>query len=37
MAREDIQLFAKAQKQGYVKCLAPSMDCDEEPIRAHSI
>jgi hypothetical protein len=37
MAKEDIELFAKAQKKGFAKCLAPSMDCDEEPIRAHSI
>src|ERR1700720_3045384 len=37
MVKEDIQLFVKAQKKGYAKCLAPSMDCDEEPIRAHSI
>jgi hypothetical protein len=37
MAKEDIQLFAKAQKKGFAKCLPPSMDCDEEPIRAHSI
>lgn len=37
MAKEDIQLFVKAQKKGFAKCLPPSMDCDEEPIRAHSI
>jgi hypothetical protein len=37
MAKEDIQLFAKAQKKGFAKCLPPSVDCDEEPIRAHSI
>jgi hypothetical protein len=37
MAGEDIQLFVKAQKKGFAKCLSPSMDCDEEPIRAHSI
>jgi hypothetical protein len=37
MAKEDIQLFAKAQKKGFAKCLPPSMDCDEEPICAHSI
>jgi hypothetical protein len=37
MAKEDIELFVKAQKKGFSKCLPPSMDCDEEPIRAHSI
>jgi hypothetical protein len=37
MANENIQLFVDAQKQDYTRCLAPSMDCDEEPIRAHSI
>jgi hypothetical protein len=37
MAKEDIQRFVKAQKEHYAKCLPPSMDCDEEPIRAHSI
>lgn len=37
MAGEDIQLFVKAQKKGFAKCLAPSTDCDEKPIRAHSI
>lgn len=37
MAKEDIELFAKAQKKGFEKCLPPSMDCVEEPIRAHSI
>src|SRR6266481_2682497 len=37
MPKEDIRLFAKAQKKDYARCLPPSMDCDEEPIRAHSI
>lgn len=38
MAKEDIQLFVKAQKGDYTtKCLHPSMDCEEKPIRAHSI
>ena len=37
MAKEDIELFAKVQKKGYARCLAPSLDCDEEPIHAHSI
>jgi len=37
MAKENIQLFAKAQKKGFAKCLPPSLDCDKEPIRAHSI
>lgn len=37
MAKEDIQSFVKAQKEGFAKCLPPSMDCDEKPIRAHSI
>jgi hypothetical protein len=37
MAKEDIQLFVKAQKEDYAKCLPPSMDCDEKPIHAHSI
>jgi hypothetical protein len=37
MAKEDVQLFVKAQKEDFAKCLPPSMDCDEKPIRAHSI
>src|SRR4029077_17430376 len=37
MAKEDIQLFVNAQKRGFDKCLPPSMDCEDEPIRAHSI
>ena len=37
MANENIQLFVNAQKRGFDKCLPPSMDCDEKPIRAHSI
>jgi hypothetical protein len=37
MANEDIQIFVKAQKEDFAKCLPPSMDCDENPIRAHSI
>jgi hypothetical protein len=37
MAKEEIQLFVKAQKEDYARCLPPSMDCDGEPIRAHSI
>jgi hypothetical protein len=32
MANEDIQIFAKAQKEGFARCLPPSMDCDEKPI-----
>jgi hypothetical protein len=34
MAGEDIQLFVKAQKKGFAKCLSPSMDCDEEEKRS---
>lgn len=38
MANEDIQTFVKAQKEDYAtRCLHPSMDCEEKPIRAHSI
>lgn len=37
MVKENIQLFVNAQQQGYTRCLAPSMDCEEEAIRAHSI
>lgn len=37
MTKEDIQLFVKAQKEDFAKCLPPSMDCDEKPIHAHSI
>jgi hypothetical protein len=38
MAKEDIQIFVKAQKEDYAtKCLHPSMDCEEKPICAHSI
>jgi hypothetical protein len=37
MAKEDIQRFVTAQKEDYARCLPPCMDCEEEPIRAHSI
>jgi hypothetical protein len=37
MAKEGIQTFVKAQKADYARCLTPSMDCDDKPIRAHSI
>jgi hypothetical protein len=37
MANEDIQRFVTAQKEDYKRCLPPSMDCEDEPIRAHSI
>jgi hypothetical protein len=38
MAKEDIQLFVKGQKASYdTKCLYGALDCDEKPIRAHSI
>lgn len=29
--------FVKVQKAAYSRCLAPSMDCEEAAIRAHSI
>jgi hypothetical protein len=38
MAKEDIELFVKAQKADYsTKCLHGALDCKEKPIRAHSI
>jgi hypothetical protein len=37
MAKQSIQTFVQAQKKSYARCLPPSMHCDEEPIRAHSI
>lgn len=37
MANQNLQLFVKAQKAEYSRCLHPSMDCKEKPIRAHSI
>jgi hypothetical protein len=37
MAKEDIQRFVEAQQTDCARCLPPSMDCDEAPIRAHSI
>jgi hypothetical protein len=37
MTNGDLQLLVKAQKAEYSRCLHPSMDCEEPPIRAHSI
>lgn len=37
MANDLLQIFVKAQKVEQSKCLHPAMDCEERPIRAHSI
>jgi hypothetical protein len=37
MAKPSIQSFVKAQSKQFGKCLTPSMECNEDPIRAHSI